>query len=129
MFDGSSTFDYDHADGHERRVSWNIFEVTHSVICFLDRGYKQLYCIRLSSHRRYYANHVYSLASAGVYGRCNTGVTPTVTWIPHGDYCYHISDGKLDFDKSKDACEDLGANLTSLGSEQETNFILDRLCL
>ena len=67
-----------------------------------------------------------SLSNTGVYGRCNTGVTTTVTWIPHGDYCYHISDGKLDFDLSKKACEDLGATLTSLDSEQETNFVLDR---
>ena len=61
-----------------------------------------------------------------MYGRCNTGVTTTVTWIPHGDYCYHISEGKRNFDLSKKACEDLGANLTSLDSEQETNFILER---
>ena len=61
-----------------------------------------------------------------MYGRCNTGVTTNVTWIPHGDYCYHISDITLNFDMSKDACEDLGANLTSLGSEQETKFILKR---
>ena len=61
-----------------------------------------------------------------MYGRCNTGVTATVTWISHGDYCYHISDEKLNFTGSKKACEDLGANLTSLGSEQETNFTLDR---
>ena len=61
-----------------------------------------------------------------MYGRCDTGVTTTVTWIAHGDYCYHISEEELNFDKSKEACEDLGANLTSLDSEQETNFILDR---
>ena len=104
----------------------HIVEVTHSTICFLDRSYTQLYCIRLSSHRRYYANQVYSIASTGVYGRCDTGVTTAVTWIPPGDYCYHISDEKLNFTESKKACEDLGAVLTSLDSEQETDFILDR---
>ena len=30
------------------------------------------------------------------------------------------------FDQSKKACEDLGANLTSLGSEEKTKFILER---
>ena len=39
---------------------------------------------------------------------------------------YHISDGQRNFDLSKKACEDLGAALTSLDSEQETDFILDR---
>ena len=62
----------------------------------------------------------------GVYSRCNTDVNTTVTWISYGDYCYHISDGKLNFTESKKACEDLGANLTSLGSVQETDFILER---
>ena len=61
-----------------------------------------------------------------MYGRCNTGVTTTVTWIPHGDYCYHISEIELNFGQSKKACEDLGAALTSHDSEQETDFILDR---
>ena len=46
--------------------------------------------------------------------------------MSYGDYCYHISDGKLNFTESKEACEDFGATLTSLGSEQETNFVLDR---
>ena len=67
-----------------------------------------------------------SIVYTGVYGRCNTGVTTTVTWISHGDYCYHISDRQLNFDLSKKTCEDLGANLRSLGSEEETNFILER---
>ena len=70
--------------------------------------------------------HVISILYAGVYGRCNTGVTTAVTWISHGDYCYNISEGNLNFDQSNKACEDLGANLTSLGSEQETNFVLER---
>ena len=63
---------------------------------------------------------------ASVYGRCDTGVTTTVTWLSYDDYCYHISEGKLNFTESNKVCEDLGANLTSLGSEQETDFILDR---
>ena len=72
-----------------------------------------------------YLLHITTLYT-GVYGRCNTGVTTNVTWISHGDYCYHISDGQLNFDLSNKACKDHGANLTSLGSEQETDFVLDR---
>ena len=51
------------------------------------------------------------------------GVIQVSPRLLHG---YHISDGQLNFVKSKKACEDLGANLTSLGSEEETNFILER---
>ena len=47
------------------------------------------------------------------------------TWHHNGGYCYFISTVQSNFDEAKLACTTLGATLTSVLDQAETDLLLD----
>ena len=48
-------------------------------------------------------------------------------WDLFGESCYHFSDKQSDFEKSYKKCDKHGSELVTIDTEEENDFIQDRM--